>query len=114
MPAYIISRPIVRDAARMKEYAVLATILVHRFGGRYIAMTNDVAALEGHYDGRRLVIIEFPSAEHLKSFWESSEYRDIKQLRWDAADNEIWMVPGLPISGTDTGSNPGDARGVAS
>lgn len=54
-----------------------------------------VEALEGQHDGRRLVILEFPSMEAIHEWWNSSEYVPIKALRAEAALLDIWAVPGV-------------------
>jgi uncharacterized protein (DUF1330 family) len=51
--------------------------------------------LEGSYDGRRLVVFEFPSMEVIHSVWNSPEYADVKKLREGAGELDVWAVPGV-------------------
>jgi uncharacterized protein (DUF1330 family) len=60
MAAYIISRVHVKDPERMKDYAARSIALAKTYGASYPARTDRVEALEGSYDGRRLIIIQFP------------------------------------------------------
>ena len=59
MAAYIISRVDVKDPERMTDYAVRSIALAKTYGATYPVRTNRVEALEGSYDGRRLIIIQF-------------------------------------------------------
>ena len=60
MAAYIISRVDVKDPERMKDYAARSIALAKTYGATYPVRTNRVEALEGTYDSRRLIIIQFP------------------------------------------------------
>src|SRR5262249_38862066 len=60
MAAYIISRVDVKDPERMKDYAARSIALAKTYGATYPVRTNRVEALEGTYDGRRLIVIQFP------------------------------------------------------
>jgi uncharacterized protein (DUF1330 family) len=44
----------------MKDYTVRSIALAKTYGATYPVRTNRVEALEGTYDGRRLIIIQFP------------------------------------------------------
>lgn len=54
-----------------------------------------IELLEGNHDGRRMVMFEFPSIEAIRAFWNSPEYVPVKELRRDAANLDIWAVPGV-------------------
>jgi uncharacterized protein (DUF1330 family) len=49
--------------------------------------------MEGQHDGQRLIVLEFPSMDHLKAFWHSKEYAEIKPLRENGAQVQAWAVP---------------------
>jgi uncharacterized protein (DUF1330 family) len=93
MAAYIISRVRVRDPELMKEYAARSIALAKTFGATYPARTNRVEALQGTYDGRRLIIIQFPDLANARAYWESAAYQELRKLRQAAADSELWLVP---------------------
>jgi uncharacterized protein (DUF1330 family) len=94
MPAYLIGQIRVKDAERYAQYraGVLATI--QTFGGRFIVRAPEVEVLEGRHDGRRVVVIEFPSKERLRAWYDSPDYAALKALRLDAADGDLWAVEG--------------------
>ncbi len=70
--------------------------VVETFGGRYLVRGGTVEVLEGtRYDGRRVVVFEFPSVEAIKRFWNSPEYAKVKPLRENAAEVDAWIIPGV-------------------
>ena len=50
--------------------------------------------LEGEWQPKRLVIVEFPSAEKAKQWWESTEYAGPKAIRQSCSHGEIVLVEG--------------------
>ncbi len=44
---------------------------------------------------KRMVIVEFPSAEKAKAWWDSSEYAGLKDLRHSCSNGEIVLVDGV-------------------
>ena len=96
MPAYLISRLKVLDPVRFEEYRRLSIPLANSYGARYLARSDAVSCLEGSYDGRRLVIIEFPSLAKLHAFYDSPEYRQARRWREGACEIDLWVIDGLP------------------
>jgi uncharacterized protein (DUF1330 family) len=80
MPAYVIVRAQIIDAAGMKPYFTQADAVVARYGGRTIAR-GPVDVLEGDDDGRFAAVIEFPDKEKLLAFWHSPEFKKLIELR---------------------------------
>jgi uncharacterized protein (DUF1330 family) len=95
MPAYMIVQINVTDPEKFARYREAVPGVVEASGGRYIARGGAVEVLEGSHDGRRLVLFEFPSMEAIRRFWHSREYATVKALRENAADIDVWAVPGL-------------------
>jgi uncharacterized protein (DUF1330 family) len=93
MAAYIISRVKVKDPELMKEYAARSIALAKTYGASYPVRTNRVEALEGTYDGRRLIIIQFPDLASARAYWDSAAYQELREMRHAAADSELWLVP---------------------
>jgi uncharacterized protein (DUF1330 family) len=95
MPAYIIGQIRVIDPARFEQYRAAVPAVIAQYGGRYLVRGGGVTALEGAHDGRRQVVIEFPSREAAERFWHSPEYAAAKQLREGAAEVVALLVPGV-------------------
>ncbi len=59
MSAYVIVDIDVTDAEAYKEYVRLAPATVSLYGGRYLARGGKTETLEGDWQAKRLVILEF-------------------------------------------------------
>ena len=95
MPAYMIVQINVTDPEKFARYREVVPGVVAAFDGRYLVRGGTVEVLEGSYDGRRVVVFEFPSVEAIKRFWHSPEYAKVQALRENAADIDVWAVPGV-------------------
>lgn len=61
-------------------------------GGKLIGFDEPPVAMEGSFDGTRLVLLEFPSQEALKSWYDSDAYQAILPYRQKASTADIWML----------------------
>jgi uncharacterized protein (DUF1330 family) len=95
MPAYIVVNIEVHDPHRYEEYKALAPASIAAHGGRYLARGGPAEALEGAYQPRRFVILEFPTVERARSWWACAEYARAKALRQAAATTDMILVEGL-------------------
>jgi uncharacterized protein (DUF1330 family) len=95
MTAYLIANIDVRDPTMYEEYRkrVSATIAAH--GGRYLARGGATEILEGSFDVARFVIVEFPSVAAVRGWYDSPEYRPLKELRQRASNGMLMVVEGL-------------------
>lgn len=95
MAAYFIVQSTIADEARYQQYRDAVIPLMARFGARIIVRGAPVEVLEGHHDGRRMVIFEFPSMDAIHAFWNAPEYVPIKKIRDGAATLDVWAVAGV-------------------
>ena len=95
MAAYLLANIEVRDQAPFDEYRrrVPATIAAH--GGRYLCRGGAVEMLEGEFDAKRIVVLEFPSVAAARTWYSSSEYQELLPLRERAAKTMLMMIEGL-------------------
>ena len=68
------------------KYAAQAPAVVEQYGGKYLVRGRKVETLEGEWDVDGLVVLEFPSMEHLNRFYNSPEYAPLIKLRQQSAD----------------------------
>ncbi len=94
MPAYIVSRVSIVDSQTMKGYMADAPSTVEAYGGRYLVRTQDIQVLEGEADYDRMVVLEFADKDKALAWYNSPEYRDLRQTRWDAANAHIVILSG--------------------
>jgi uncharacterized protein (DUF1330 family) len=96
MASYVIVNVTVRDPARYEEYKRLATPTVGAYGGRYVVRGGSVDVREGAWAPSRLVVLEFPSAERARAWWDSPEYAPAKAVRQSCADTQLVITEGVP------------------
>ena len=95
MPAYVIAA--VEDAwdqEKLVRYREGNTDAVAKHGGRFVARGGAQAVLEGDWDPKRLVIIEFPDMETARGWYESDDYAPLRELRRSASVTNIVVVEG--------------------
>jgi uncharacterized protein (DUF1330 family) len=93
MPAYLIADIHVRDTALYEEYRRLAMPVIAAHGGKYLAKgTCRFEVLEGAWTPRRLVVLEFETAEQARRWYESSDYRKVRDLRQRSASTNMVMI----------------------
>ena len=94
MIAYVIVDIEVADPEGYKEYVKLAPEAVKFYGGKYIARGGANETLEGNWQAKRLVILEFPSLEQAKAWLNSPEYAPARALRHKYARTNMVVVEG--------------------
>jgi uncharacterized protein (DUF1330 family) len=95
MLAYVIVDIEVQNPTRYESYKDLAGPAVAKHGGRYLARGGATTVLEGSWQPKRLVILEFPSVEKAKAWWDSTDYADAKRIRQESAKTEMVIVEGV-------------------
>ena len=96
MKAYVIANIDVQDPARYAEYVKLTPGTIAPFGGRFIARGGRAEKLEGDTAAYRLVILEFPSYDQAKAWYESDGYRVAMAVRQSASRGSLILVEGTP------------------
>jgi uncharacterized protein (DUF1330 family) len=94
MAAYVIVQAEVIDWDRFKEYLKESPGVIAKYGGRYIARGGETIMLEGGDESKRTVIIEFPSLQKAREWYDSEEYQRVKSLRQGATTGSILAIDG--------------------
>lgn len=95
MAAYFIVEIDVQDAAAFEEYRKQVPATIAKYGGRYLVRGGRTETLEGDWHPKRVVVLEFPSLEQAKKFYDSPEYGPLKALRLRSATSKLLLVEGL-------------------
>ena len=95
MSAYVIAMVDVTDQENFAKYAAAAPAATAKYGGKAIARDANAATLEGDFSPGRVVVLEFPTVEDAKSWYDSAEYQDARKFRLGAADFRMLLVDGL-------------------
>lgn len=95
MPAYVFANIEVTDPVLYEEYRKGVPATITQYGGRYVARGGAAEGLEGGYAPKRVVILEFPSVERAKAWWDSPEYQPLRAIRQRASRGDLLLVEGL-------------------
>ena len=95
MPGYMIGRVKVTDAEKYREYTKASPATIEKYGGKFLVRGGETVTLEGSAVEERVVVIEFPGLEQVKTWYYSTEYQTVKKLREDAASASFIAVSGL-------------------
>jgi uncharacterized protein (DUF1330 family) len=92
MTALFIARVDIKDKETYTKYLQAVPPIISRYGGKPVVRTEQSLTLEGPAENRRIIVLEFPSVEKVKEFYNSEEYRQVRKIRENAAIGEIIVV----------------------
>ena len=95
MSAYVIVQVDVKDPARYDDYKRMVPPSLAKYGGRFLVRGGKTHTMEGGWEPKRFVIVEFPSVEQAKAWWASPEYAEAKALRQATADSQLIIAEGI-------------------
>jgi uncharacterized protein (DUF1330 family) len=94
-PAYVIANVQFTRADKAQEYGHQLPATIQKFGGRYLARGGKVEVTEGDWQLRYVTIVEFPSLEQARRWYESDEYGRLKPIRHEHAKSDVAFVEGV-------------------
>ena len=94
MSAYIVVEVEVHDPERYENYKAMVPPSFAEYGGRFLVRGGKVETLEGDWAPKRFVIVEFPSVDKAKAWWDSPAYAEAKALRQATAKTQMIVVQG--------------------
>ena len=93
MKYYAVAELSITDPSWTRDYVAKVTPMVERYGGRYLARTNNVERLEGQRQNPHVfLMIEWPSKEAALAFYNSEEYRPFLKNRLAGSAGEFVLV----------------------
>jgi uncharacterized protein (DUF1330 family) len=95
MLGYIVAVLDVRDTDGFAEYREAVPATVERYGGRYLIRGGQYAKLEGEWEPRRLTVVEFDSTEAARRWYESEDYRPLREIRSRTTNSNLLLVEGV-------------------
>jgi uncharacterized protein (DUF1330 family) len=85
-----IADPIAYDAYRTQVPDIIAA-----HGGKILVRGGNPQALDGVMPHRRRVIVEFDSAEAVKTFYYSDAYQAVRPIRLKASNGFVCLLIGM-------------------
>jgi uncharacterized protein (DUF1330 family) len=95
MSAYVIVEIDILDPAGYEEYKKLASATVEEYGGKYIVRGGRTEVLEGDWNPKRIVLLEFETAQRAKEWLNCEEYREPRKMRHRTAKTNMIVVEGV-------------------
>ncbi|WP_206957420.1 DUF1330 domain-containing protein [Trinickia acidisoli] len=95
MAAYVIFDIEIHDPQQYGEYRQLATPTVAQHGGRYIVRGGAASRLEGEWEPKRVVVLQFDTIDQARAWYDSPEYRAAKAIRERSAHGKAIIVEGV-------------------
>lgn len=113
-PAYSITEVDVLDPAGARRYAELTGDAVAEYGGRFLVLGAEPAVAEGEFPaGHRVVVIEWPDMDALRTWYDSPQYAPAREIAATALRRRLVFLPGLdPTAPTRTGPDHPGTRSV--
>lgn len=83
------------DNDALARYRELSAQAVAEHGGRFLVRGGRFEVLEGAWQPVRVVVVEFPSYDAAKAFYDSETYRQARAAREGVAEYDMLVVEGL-------------------
>jgi uncharacterized protein (DUF1330 family) len=95
MSGYVVAQSRIDDRERLTEYVGKALPTIQAGGGRVLAFDETPEVVEGEIAHPRTVLLEFPSHEVFRAWYDSEGYQAILPLRLESAPGTLIVVNGL-------------------
>jgi len=95
MAAYFIVEIEVTDPTPFEEYRKQVSPTIEKYGGRYVVRGGKCETIEGAWAPKRVVVLEFPSVEQAKRWYDSPEYKPLLALRLKTSKGKMILVEGV-------------------
>jgi uncharacterized protein (DUF1330 family) len=95
MSGYVIVEIDVHDPIGYEEYKKRASTTVEAHGGKYIVRGGKSEVLEGDWQPKRIIVLEFPSMDRAKEWLHCEEYREPRKMRHATARTNMILVEGV-------------------
>lgn len=95
MPVYVVAQGRITDRNLLNKYTEKAFATIELHGGRIVAFDETPEVLEGKIDLPRTVILEFPSREAFRAWYDSPEYQAILPMRLNSTPGTFIVANGF-------------------
>ena len=95
MPDYVILDIEVFNKEKLQEYKNVAPEIIKTFGGKIIVRGGESRVVEGNWNPKRVVIIEFPDYKTANDWWISDAYKNATELRKKGGYTNVIIIEGI-------------------
>jgi len=94
MLGYAIFNINITNPESYKEYIEKVVKVTEKFGGKYIVRGGATTKIEGTFPHPRTVVIQFPSYQKALDWYNSEEYKPIREIRFKNAKSIAIIIEG--------------------
>ena len=95
MSAYIIVEVDVYNTIEYEDYKKLTPASLLPYKGKFIVRGGETKTLEGGWEPKRIVVLEFPTKALAEQWGSSDQYAPAKALRQRTATTKMILVEGV-------------------
>jgi uncharacterized protein (DUF1330 family) len=95
MAVYIVVHLSVTDRNLYEKYCLVAPGIIKKYGGRYLANTEEIKTLAGTWHPQKMVLLEFDNLQNIDDCFQSTEYRSIKGMREKSTKSDAFIINGI-------------------
>jgi uncharacterized protein (DUF1330 family) len=95
MAGYVVAVLDVHDPEGFEDYRQRVPPTIERYGGRFLIRGGQYERLEGEWEPKRLTVVEFERTEAARRWYDSEEYRELRELRARTAVSNLLLVEGV-------------------
>ena len=100
MSAYLICMVRVDDPETYRRYTAETPSIIARYGGRFLVRGGAVDNVEGPPFKNRLVVLEFPSKDTVRRFYDSEDYQRVIKYRHASSESTFLLADGVRAGST--------------
>jgi uncharacterized protein (DUF1330 family) len=94
---FVIVQIVINDRDGYHQYEIAGHLeIFDKFSGKLVGVDENVEIVEGSWPFTRTVLVEFPSKELTRAWYESDEYQAVVGLRHGSTTSNLVIVSGLP------------------
>ena len=91
---YVLLQVNVDNPEVFKKYPELSEKIISKFGGKYLFRGGEFEVLEGSWDFKRNVLLEFKNISKAREWYNSSEYQEALKIRSNSATSNLIIIEG--------------------
>ena len=101
MSVYMIADVKLTDDAWVPDYATNVHHIVHKHGGKYLARSANITALEGSLPDTTVIgILEFPTLDAARAFVSDPDYAPFAAARRKGSVGKFYAIDNTDVAGT--------------
>ena len=95
MAAYVFVEIDIFNQELYEEYKKMTPATIQDFDGKFLVRGGQTVHLEGDWNPERIVLLEFPSVERARDWWDSETYTRARLVRQRAAETKMIILKGV-------------------